>query len=230
MRGERAERGAADELVGVLELLLQRALDLGLREARQDIDDVQAGDRVFAIQASDQLGQVVVRREFAEDAEQRGLFVGFLLVGGRQDLAHREPRAMRGDHVEQSRLRDALGVERVQQHGGRIGTAARQRPGDARNHARAARDHGFDELGEGLLVDEAGQDLDVGHRGDLVGVGQRGGDGFDGARAQLAQLRDGLLGCRSGDIGRFLELRDEPVGPDVGEKTHGTDDPRSARP
>ena len=68
--GERAQRGGTHQLVGVLELLLQRALDLGLREARQDVDDVQARDRVFAVQAADQLRQVVVGGELAEDAEQ----------------------------------------------------------------------------------------------------------------------------------------------------------------
>ena len=140
--------------------------------------------------------------ELAEDAEQRGLFVGLLLVGGGQQLAHRQARAVRRDDVEQRGFGDALGAQRIQQHGRRIRAAAGQRPGDAGDHARAAGHHGFDELGKGLLVDEAGEHFDVGNRRDLVGVGQRGGDRFDGARAQLAQFRDGLLGLRSGDVRR----------------------------
>ena len=229
MRASAAERGGADQLVGVLQLLLQGARHFRLREARQDIDDVQARDRVLAVQASDQLGQIVVGGQLAQDAEQRGLFVGFLLVGGGQQFAHRQAAAMRGDHVEQRGLGDALGVQRIEQHGRRIRAAAGERPGHARNHARAARDHGFDEFGEGLLVDQAGQHFDIGDRRDLVGVSQRRRDGFDGAGPELAQLGDGLLGLRSGDVGRFFELRDEPVSPDVGEKTHGTDELRPAR-
>ena len=88
--GQRGQGGGAHQLVGVLELLLQRARHFGLREARQDVDDVQARDRVLAVQAADQLGQVVVGGQLAQDAEQRGLFVRFLLVGGGQQLAHRE--------------------------------------------------------------------------------------------------------------------------------------------
>ncbi len=190
---------------------------------------MQPGDRVLAVQAPDQLRQVVVGGQLAQDAEQGGLFIGFLLVRGRQQLAHRESAAMRGDHVQQRGLGDAFGIQGVEQHGRRVGAAAGQGPGDPGDHARAARDHGFDEFREGFLVDEARQDFDIGDRRDLVGVSQRRGDRLDGAGAELAQFGNGLLGLRSGDIGRFLELRNEPVSPDVGEKTHGTDDPRPAR-
>ncbi len=107
--GERAQGGGTHQLVGVLELLLQRALNLGLGEARQDVDDVQARHGIFAVQAADEFGQVVVGGELAQDAEQRGLFVGFLLVGRGQDFTHRQPRAMGRDHIQQRGLGDALG-------------------------------------------------------------------------------------------------------------------------
>jgi len=89
--GKSRKRRRAHQLVGVLELLLQCALDLRGREARQDVDDMQARHRVFAIQATDQLGQVVFGGDLAQDAKQGRLLIGFLLVSGGQDLAHRKP-------------------------------------------------------------------------------------------------------------------------------------------
>jgi hypothetical protein len=132
------------------------------------------------------------------------------------------------DDVEQRRFGHAFLAERFQQHGRGIGAAARQCPGDAGDHSRAAGDQRFDEYREGFLVDEPSEHFDVGHRRDLVRVRQGGGDRFNRPGAELAQFCDGLLGCRSGDVRRGLELRDEPVGPDVGEKTHGTVDPQRA--
>ena len=136
---------------------------------------------------------------------------------------------MRGDHIQQRGFGDALGIQGIEQHGRGVGAAAGQGPGYACDHARAARDHGFDEFREGFLVDESRKDFDIGDRRDLVGIDQRRGYRFDGAGAQLAQLGNGFLGLRSGDIGRFLELRNEPISPDVGEKAHGTEVPRPAR-
>jgi hypothetical protein len=52
---------------------------------------MQARHRVFAIQATDQFGQVVVGGDLTQNAEQGRLLVGFLLVSGGQDLAHRKP-------------------------------------------------------------------------------------------------------------------------------------------
>ena len=130
---------------------MQRAGHLGLRKARQDVDDVQPRDGILAVQTADELGQIVVRRELAQDAEERGLLVRLLLVGGGEDFAHGKSGAMRGDHVEQRGLRDAFGVERVEQHGRGIGAAAGQCPGDTRDDARTAGNHGFDEPGERFL-------------------------------------------------------------------------------
>ena len=65
---------------------------------------MQARHRIFAVEASDQLRQVGVGGQLTQNAEQGRLFVGFLLVGGGQDLAHRKSCAVGRDDIEQADL------------------------------------------------------------------------------------------------------------------------------
>ncbi len=51
-------------------------------------------------QAADELGHDALVGDLADDAEQRGLLVRLLRVGGVEQLAHVEARLLRGDHVE----------------------------------------------------------------------------------------------------------------------------------
>ncbi len=79
--GQRVEHGLAHELVGVLELCLQRLGDIARIEARQDVDDVHAGDGILALDPADQLRDDARVGELADDAEQGRFFARVLVVG-----------------------------------------------------------------------------------------------------------------------------------------------------
>jgi hypothetical protein len=199
---QRRERGAADQLIGILQQSLQRGLHLGGVEARQRVDDVHARDRILALHAPDQLRDRGLVGDLADDPKQRGLLVRLLRVGGVQQLAHREARLLAGDHLEDRGLGDARRVERLEQHVRRVVAAAGECPGDARNHPRAALDEPAHELRKGLLADERAEHLHECQGGRLVRLGERSEDRFDGSRTDLFQARDGFLGGRVRRIGR----------------------------
>ena len=90
---QRVERRLADHLVRIAQLRLDRRRDIRPVEARQDVDDVHARDRVLALDAAGQLGDRRLVRQLADDAEQGRLLVRLLAVRVLQQVAHREAAA-----------------------------------------------------------------------------------------------------------------------------------------
>ena len=87
---QRRQGGATDQLVGILQQPLQRRLHLGGVESGQDVDDVDARDRIFAVNTAEQLRNRMIVGDLANDAEEGGLLVRLLCVGGGQEVAHAE--------------------------------------------------------------------------------------------------------------------------------------------
>ncbi|MBV6418604.1 MAG: hypothetical protein CMLOHMNK_03512 [Steroidobacteraceae bacterium] len=217
---ERRERRRAHQLVVVLELLLQCALHRWRIEAREDIEQVQPRNRILALQSPDQLRDRGRVGDLADDAKQRRLFVRLLHVGGVQELAHAEALLLRRDDVEQGGLRYAFLRQRVEQQVRRIGAAARQRPGNTRDHTRTTLDQPAHELWKGLHVDDRRQHVDENDRCVLVRIRERAEQRFDRAAADRFQPGGGLLGL---GIVRVLggdDLGDQAIGAQVREEAH----------
>jgi len=99
--GHRRERGSAHQLIGIAQLILHGPLDLGLIEAPEDIDQVQARHRVLAAQAPDQLRDRALIDGLLDDPEQGGLVVIVLRVGGLQQFTDAEACALGIDNLHQ---------------------------------------------------------------------------------------------------------------------------------
>ncbi len=125
---QRGERGAADELVGIFELSLQRRLHFGRIEPRQQIYDVHACDRVFAPHAADEFRNGTGVRDLAHDPEEGSLLVRLLLIGRRQKLTDAEPRLLSRNHFKDRRLGNPRRGQRLDEQVRRIVAVAGERP------------------------------------------------------------------------------------------------------
>ena len=108
----------------------------------------------------------------------------------------------------------------------RLLVSAQEMPGD---DARAALHQASTNSGKVLGLTRRGQHVDEGDGGVLVRLGKRREDGSMAPGPEILQLRDGFLRGRALRVGRGPDLRDQPVGAQVGEKAHGSDEQRPAR-
>ena len=140
---ERRQRGRADQLAVVLELLLHGLLHVRAIEAGQHLDDVQPRQRVLALDSRDQIVDRGLVGDLGDDLEQPGSLGGLLLIRGVQQVPHGEAGFLRGDHVENRLFRHVLLVQRIEQRARRVAAARGQRPGDARDRPAVGFGHGL---------------------------------------------------------------------------------------
>ena len=207
-------------LFGSLQLRLDRRRDVRPVEARQDVDDVHARDRVLALDAAGQLGDRRFVGELADDAEQRHLLVRLLAVRVLQQIAHREALLLGRDDLQHGRLGDVLARQQFDQQRGAVVVARRERPAHGRDRARAAVRQALHEHREGLVVDQLRQDLDVRGRFLLVRDGERVEDLRDRAGADLRELLERLLRFRMQRIANSADVRDQPLSFQIRKETH----------
>ncbi len=118
--GQRVQHGLPHELVGVLQLPLQRRGDVALVEARQDVDDVRARDRVLALEAAQQFRDDARVGDFGDDAEHGRLLGRVLVVRALQHVARIEARLLRGEDADDRALRHRRLVEQAEQQVGGV--------------------------------------------------------------------------------------------------------------
>ena len=112
---ERAERRAADHLVRILELDLQRLADFRTVEFAEQVDQVHFHDRVLAAHAGHQVRHHLRFDHRFDDLEQRRLFLDVELVGALQQLVHRQIVFVDLQDFDQCGLRDFPVVEEREQ-------------------------------------------------------------------------------------------------------------------
>src|SRR3954454_1287287 len=127
---ERGKRGTPNEFVRVSQLRLKRGLDFRRIEPREQVDDVDARNRVLTPDASDQLRHRTRVCNLADDPEERRLLVGLLLIRRVQQLAYPEAALLRHDHFENRRFRNARRVQSLNQQVRRIVAITGQGPGN----------------------------------------------------------------------------------------------------
>ena len=76
-------------------------------EAAEQVDDVQADQRIFALQAAAQFRHQFLSGHFADQTEQLRLLVGILGIAGGEQIARCEAMPLRLDDLEQRSLGNA---------------------------------------------------------------------------------------------------------------------------
>ena len=211
-----------DQLVGIFQGPLQRGPYLGRVEARQQRNDVRACDGVLAVDPGDQFVHARGVHQLARDAEEGGLLVGILQVGGIQELAQVEAVLLGRDDVENRRLRNAGRLQQLEQQRRRIVAGGSECPGDARDRARIFLRERLGEHREGLVVDERRQCLDECDRLALVRGRERIHDRLDRVLAEALEPRQCRLRLRAGRVATFPYLGDEAIRPVASENSHPT--------
>ena len=195
---ERRQRGGANELAVVLE----------------HVDDVQAGNRILALDSGDQIVQRGFVRNLGDDLEQSGALAGVLGISGIQQIAHGEACLLRRDHVDDGRFRHIGLVQCLQQRGWRIIAGGGEGPRNTGHCAAIAFRHGAQQ------IDQPRQDIDIGHRLALFSRRQGGDDRINGVGPKRNQLVQCFLCLGASWITAGFDLGKEPIGTIVGKKTH----------
>ena len=104
---QRGQGRTADHLVAVLQLFQQSLAYRRGVEAAEQVDDVQADQRIFALQAAAQFRHQFLSGHFADQTEQLRLLVGILGIAGGEQIARCEAMPLRLDDLEQRSLGNA---------------------------------------------------------------------------------------------------------------------------
>ena len=163
-RANGAQRCAAHHLVRILELHLERLVDLGLVELGEQVHQVDLDDRVLAAHAGDQVGHHVGPDRVLDDLEDRRLFLRVAVIGALQQLVNREVLLVHAQYFDQGGFGNLLVVEEFEQAVGVVIGAAGQRPGRTRNDPIVAVRETFAVHLEIPVIDERPEDVDENHR------------------------------------------------------------------
>ncbi len=211
--GQRVQHRLPHELVGVLQLPLQRHADVAPVEARQDVDDVRARDRVLALEATQQFRDDARVGDVGDDAEH-GRFLGrVLVVSALQHVARVETRLLCGEDADHRALRHRRLVEQAEQQVGRVIARIGQRGRDRGDGALVAFRESAGHDRERLVVQQGRQHRDEAGGFLLVGARQCVEDAGDRGRSEAHELLQRRL-VTVAVVGR-LDLGDQAVSAQV---------------
>ena len=219
---ERPKRGASNHLVRVAERHFQRPVDVLMLEFRQQLDQVNLDERVFAAHAGNKVRHHVLGHDFFNNPEKRPFLLGSHLVGTLQHVMNVQRILVNLENLDQGGLRDIGILKETEQLVRVVVVAARQRPCRAGYDAFAAVCQTlFVEL-EGLVGDLAGQNVDVQHRVVAVTYRQRlDGFGNDFGAEFFKALGQLLRGARV-RVRLTGQLADQLISANAREQTHDT--------
>ncbi len=163
-RGEGAQRRAANHLVGVAQLDLQRRVDIRAVEFLEQIDQVNLYHGIAATHARDEVRNHLRPDHALDDPEDGRLLLDVEVVGALQQLVHAQVLLVDLQHLDQCGLRHLVVLEPVEELVDVVIGGTAQRPRGAFYNTLVAVSQTLPVIVERLVVYERGQDIHKHHR------------------------------------------------------------------